>query len=115
MTTQRTRFARTLRKHPTLAEDALWRRVRGSRLEGFKFRWQVPFDRYVADFYCRAAKLIVELDGEQHEWFADYDSGRTEVLERLGVRVIRFTNAELLGDIDALLARIRAELRLPFD
>jgi very-short-patch-repair endonuclease len=57
----------------------------------------------------------VELDGKQHEWFADYDAGRTEILERLGVRVVRFTNDEVCNDLDAVLARIRAELRLPFD
>jgi very-short-patch-repair endonuclease len=112
---ERHQFARALRKHPTRAEDILWTRLRGSRFEGAKFRRQVPIDRYVVDFYCHAAKLVVELDGKQHEWFADYDSGRTEILERLGIRVIRFTNDEVCNDLDAVLARIRAELRLPFD
>jgi very-short-patch-repair endonuclease len=68
----------------------------------------------VADFYCHAAKLVVELDGKQHEWFSSYDAGRTEVLERLGVRIIRFTNEEVGDDIESVLARFRAELRLPF-
>ena len=108
-------FARALRRHPTRAEDILWTQLRGSRFEGAKFRRQVPIDRYVVDFYCHAAKLVVELDGKQHEWFADSDSGRTEILERLGIRVIRFTNDEVCNDLDAVLARIRAELRLPFD
>jgi very-short-patch-repair endonuclease len=112
---ERRQFARALRKHPTRAEDILWTQLRGSRFEGAKFRRQVPIDRYVVDFYCHAAKLVVELDGKQHEWFADYDSGRTEILERLGIRVIRFTNDEVCNDVDAVLARIHAELRLPFD
>ena len=56
----------------------------------------------------------MELDGKQHEWFADYDAGRTEVVESEGVRVLRFTNAEVCDDLDSVLARIRAELRLPF-
>jgi very-short-patch-repair endonuclease len=112
---ERRQFARALRKHPTRAEDILWTQLRGSRFEGAKVRRQVPIDRYVVDFYCHAAKLVVELDGKQHEWFADYDSGRTEILERLGIRVIRFTNDEVCNDVDAVLARIRAELRLPFD
>jgi very-short-patch-repair endonuclease len=112
---ERRQFARALRKHPTRAEDILRTQLRGSRFEGAKFRRQVPIDRYVVDFYCHAAKLVVELDGKQHEWFADYDSGRTEILERLGIRVIRFTNNEVCDDLDAVLARIRAELRLPFD
>jgi very-short-patch-repair endonuclease len=76
---------------------------------------QVPFDRFVVDFYCHAAKLVVELDGKQHEWFADYDAERTTVLESRGVNVIRFTNAEVEGDLDSVLARIRSALRLPFD
>ena len=98
MTSERREFARDLRKHPTRAEDILWRRLRGSRFQGAKFRRQVPFDRYVVDFYCHAAKLVVELDGAQHEWFSDYDAGPREVLERTGVRVLRFTNAEVCGD-----------------
>jgi very-short-patch-repair endonuclease len=114
MASERREFARTLRKHPTRAEDILWQRLRGSHFHGAKFRRQVPFDRFVVDFYCYAAKLVVEIDGVQHEWFADYDEGRTEILERLGVRMLRFTNAEVCDDLDAVLARIREELRLPF-
>ena len=114
MTSERREFARNLRRRPTPAEDILWERLRGSRFRGSKFRRQVPFDRFVVDFYCHAAKLVIELDGKQHEWFSDYDAGRTEVLERLGVRVIRFTNAEVCDDRDSVLGRIDWELRLPF-
>jgi very-short-patch-repair endonuclease len=114
MTSER-QFARALRKQQTRSEDMLWQRLRGARFHGAKFRRQVPFDRFVVDFYCHAAKLVVELDGKQHEWFSDYDAGRTEVLERLGVRVVRFTNEEVAGDLDSVLARIRAALRLPFE
>lgn len=115
MPSERREFARTLRKQITRAEDTLWAQLRGSRFHGAKFRRQVPIDRYIADFYCHAAKLVVELDGRQHEWFSDYDAGRTEILERLGIRVIRFTNIEVCEDLDAVLARIHAELRLPFN
>jgi very-short-patch-repair endonuclease len=114
MAGERRQFARDLRRSPTPAEQILWKALRGGRLQGAKFRRQVPFDRYVIDFSCYLAKLVVELDGRQHEWFADYDAGRTEVLERMGVRVIRFANAEVCNDLDALLAQIRAELRAPF-
>jgi very-short-patch-repair endonuclease len=99
---------------PTPAEEILWKALRGSRLHGAKFRRQVPFDRYVVDFYCHAPKLAVEIDGRQHEWFADYDAGRTEILERMGVRLIGFTNAEICNDFDAALSRILVELRAPF-
>lgn len=107
-------FARALRKQPTEAEEILWERLRGARFHDAKFRRQVPFDRFVVDFYCHAAKLAVELDGKQHEWFADYDAGRTAVIESFGIRVIRFTNAEVRDDLDSVLARIRAEMRLSF-
>jgi very-short-patch-repair endonuclease len=114
MTSERIAFARSLRRQPTRAEGILWAKLRGSRFHGAKFKRQVPFDRYVVDFCCHAAKLAIEIDGKQHDWFADYDRGRTEVLERLGVRVLRFGNEEVCGNLDAVLERIRAALQLPF-
>jgi very-short-patch-repair endonuclease len=91
-----------------------WERLRGSRFFGAKFRRQVPFDSFVVDFYCHSVKLVAELDGAQHASVADYDVGRSEILQSHGVRVIRFTNEEVCGDIDSVLARIRTELRIPF-
>ena len=120
MASEQRGFARALRNQPTCAEALLWEPLRSSRLNAAKFRRQVPFDSYVVDFYCHAAKLVVDPrtairgDGKQHEWFSDYDGGRTEVLERLGVRVIRFTNEEVCDDLDVVLARICEALRLPF-
>ncbi len=100
------------------AEEILWRCLRGSRFHGAKFRRQVPFDRFVVDFYCHAAKLAVAPDcdpGKQHEWFADYDAERTKVLESRGIRIIRFANAEVEGDLNSVLMRICEALRLPFE
>jgi len=114
MTCEHREFARALCKRQTRAEDILWERLRGSRFHGAKFRRQVPFDRFVVDFYCRAAKLVIELDGKQREWFADYDSERTAVLEGFGVSVERFTNEDVCNALDSVLARIRAAMRLPF-
>jgi very-short-patch-repair endonuclease len=114
MVEDRRQFARALRKNPTTAEELPWKALRGSRFHGVKFRRHVPFDRSVVDFYRHAAKLVVELEGKQHEWFADYDAGRTEILERMGLRGIRFTNTEVCDDLDSVLARIHAELRAPF-
>ena len=113
---ERRQFARALRQQMTRAEEILWAELRGSRLHGAEFRRQVPIDRYAADLYCHAAKLAVELDGRQHEWFADYDSGRTKVvLESMGIGMLRVANAEVCDDLDGVLARIRAELLLPLD
>jgi very-short-patch-repair endonuclease len=114
MLSERRQFARALRRQATKAEDILWAQLRASRFHGAKFRRQVPFDRFVVDFYCHAAKLLVEVDGKQHEWFADYDAGRTEILERLGIRILRFTNAEVCDDLDSVLGRIYEEMGLPF-
>ena len=113
MTSERTEFARQLRKDGRRGHS--FGAPCAARFHRAKFRRQVPFDRYVVDFYCHAAKLVIELDGKQHEWLSDYDAGRSEVLERLGVRVMRFTNEEVCADLDSVLARIRQELRLPFD
>lgn len=97
------------------AEDLLWERLRGSRLRAAKFKRQVPIDRYVADFYCHDAKLVVEIDGKQHGWHDPYDEARTKVLEAAGVHVMRFDNREVPHDLDKVLRRIGKELRLPFD
>jgi very-short-patch-repair endonuclease len=104
--------ARRLRRHQTLAEEKLWAIVRGRRLNGFKFRRQVPIDRYFADFVCRDAHLIVELDGPTHEDRAEHDARRTEVLERCGFRVLRFDNEFVLADPGGVTEAICAALRL---
>ena len=115
MAAERIEFARQLRRQPTRSEEILWRRLRGSRFRGAKFRRRVPFDRFVVDFYCHAAKLVVELDGRQHDWYAEYDAERTTILECRNVKVIRFTNAEVEGDLNSVLMRIGEALRLPFE
>ena len=115
MVTEPHAFARRLRKSSTHSEHVLWERLRGSRLKGAKFKRQVPIDRYVVDFFCRSAGLVVELDGRQHEIFAEYDDERSKVLEAAGVHVLRFTNEEVCNDLESVLQRIVAELQLPFE
>ena len=104
--------ARRLRRGQTFAEEKLWAIVRGRRLGGYKFRRQVPVDRYFADFVCRDAHLIVELDGASHEEREDYDARRTEVLECSGFRVLRFSNELVLTDPGEVAEAIGAALRL---
>ena len=79
---------------------------------GCKFRPQVPVDRYVADFACLEAKLIIELDGGQHAEQANYDAARTKVLEYAGFQVLRFWNPRVLQEIDGVLEEIIAALAL---
>ena len=106
-------FARSLRKTPTKAEDVLWQVLRGRRLVGLKFRRQVPFLSYTVDFLCFERKLIVEIDGAQHGWYADYDARRTRELEDHGFAVLRFTNSDVLNDLDTVKLRILTATGFP--
>ncbi|HEX8521034.1 MAG TPA: endonuclease domain-containing protein [Tepidisphaeraceae bacterium] len=91
-------FAREMRYLPTDAEKKLWSILRGRKLGGFKFRRQHPIEGYILDFYCIEQKLAVEADGGQHldEKGKEYDARRTERLGKLGVRVLRFGDDDVL-------------------
>ncbi len=108
-------FARSLRKASTPAEDLLWARLRASRFHGATFKRQVPIDRYIVDFCCHSSRLVVEIDGFQHDWQSPYDENRTRVLESAGFQVLRFANQEVRDDLESVLQRIGDALRLPFD
>ena len=83
-------LARQMRRRPTPAEDLLWKRLRGCQLARFKFYRQHPIDRFIVDFYCPAAALVVEVDGDVHRQQVEADQEREQVLSELGFRVIRF-------------------------
>jgi very-short-patch-repair endonuclease len=108
------RSAREMRSHPTDVERDVWWRLRNRRLGGLKFRRQRPEGRSIADFVCLEAKLVVELDGAQHEGSAA-DLYRTQDLERMGFRVLRFSNDEVRRDIDAVCERILRMARMLID
>ena len=105
-------FARILRKDQTSAEDLLWKRLRGSKLDGYKFRRQHPIKNWIADFYCHEAKLVIEVDGRIHldKQQSQSDEGRTYELEGLGLKVIRFKNEEVISDIKKVLSAIKNHL-----
>src|SRR5688572_28287283 len=88
------------------AEQILWQHLRGRRLDGLKFRRQVPVGPYVADVICHETKLVVELDGPSHEGRAAHDEERTAYLEQQGLRVIRFLNEDVHQDVVAVLRTI---------
>ena len=98
-----------MRKTPAPAEQKLWRCLRDRQLNGFKFRRQHVTGAYIADFYCHAVHLIVEIDGVSHGHRESYDSTRTEILLRGGDRVIRFANEDVHDFLDAVLGEILAE------
>ena len=97
-----------LRNNATQAEKFLWEELKESKLKGKKFRRQHSVSDYIIDFYCSSEKLAIELDGEIHNENdrIKYDKQRTEYLNSLGVRVIRFENQEVLHDISSVLKEI---------
>ena len=103
--------ARRLRRNQTDAERTLWFRLRDRRLSGWKFRRQFPIDRFVVDFFCADAHLIIELDGGQHAARTEADARRTEILEAMGYLVIRFWNNDVMSNIDGVTEEIDAALK----
>ncbi len=104
--------ARQLRRASTEAEQRLWNRLRGGQLKGAKFRRQHPIGPYIADFFCLAAKLVIELDGGGHaaEEQRRADAARTAYLESCGYRVLRFWNNEVVENLDGVLERIAEDI-----
>ena len=106
------RSAREMRSRPTGVEKALWWRLRDRKLGDLKFRRQRPEGSYIVDFVCLEAKLIVEVDGAQHEG-SIADRLRTRDLKRMDFDVVRFSNEEVRADIDAVCARILRIAMMP--
>ena len=105
--------ARQLRRRQTDAEKALWRLLRNRALSGAKFRRQQPIDRYVVDFVCLEANLIIELDGGQHMVNEGADLARTEDLNDLGFRVLRIWNNDMLTNPEGVSRVILKALNAP--
>ena len=103
-------IAKDFRKQPQPSEAVLWNVLRARQLRGFKFRRQQPIGSFVVDFYCDEAGLIVEVDGPIHEHQRDADRQRQELLESLGLRVLRIQADAIISDIDTVLARLDAVL-----
>ncbi len=105
-------FAKQLRSSLTPAEARLWYNLRAKRLAGIKFRRQTVIGPYVADFTCRTAMLVIEIDGDTHGSTAQYDAQRTAYLERHGWSVLRFTNADVLHNLEAVLSTVAQRIPL---
>jgi very-short-patch-repair endonuclease len=104
--TKNTPIARRLRQSQTDAERALWLRLRDRRLAGWKFKRQVPIDRFVVDFCCAGGKLVIELDGGQHAIQTAQDTERTQALSATGYLVLRFWNNDVMTNIEGVLNKI---------
>jgi very-short-patch-repair endonuclease len=98
-------LAAQMRHNPTAAEQKLWQQLRRKSF-GVKFRRQHAIDRFITDFYCAEARLIVEIDGAIHNYTQQEDAIRQAFLESLGLQVLRFSNGDVLQNMDAVLERI---------
>lgn len=114
--------ARELRQTATNAEEILWQQIRNRRL-GWKIVRQKPvlldyFGKkraFVADFYCKEASMVIEIDGNVHTKQMDYDALRTSLLNQKGFRLIRFTNEEIINNLIDVVRRIQDSLTSSID
>ena len=102
------KLAKELRKEETEAEKILWEKLNKNQMLGLQFRRQHPINMFIADFYCAKLKLVIEVDGSIHEIpeYQDHDIGRSEILNDFGITVIRFTNEQIMNEIDYTLEQI---------
>ena len=101
--------AKRLRKKQTEAELILWGALKGRQCADLKFRRQHPIHYYVADFYCHEERLIIEVDGSVHllSNVIEHDKNRTSELERYGVRILRFSNEQVMDNLEEVIDRIK--------
>ncbi|MCF8231181.1 MAG: endonuclease domain-containing protein [Bacteroidales bacterium] len=102
--------AKELRKNMTSEEQKLWDRLRKKQL-GVRFRAQHPIERFIMDFYCHQLKLVIEVDGDIHNFQKEYDLGRNIEIEKYGIKVLRFKNFQIESHIDEVITAIYEEMR----
>ncbi|MGL4513434.1 MAG: endonuclease domain-containing protein [Lacipirellulaceae bacterium] len=98
--------ARSLRRAATAPERILWQVLRNRQIAGLKFRRQHPIESFVVDFCCSEAAIVVEVDGRSHDGQGAYDAARQRRLEEIGVRVLRVSNDDVLGNLEGVLTMI---------
>lgn len=104
--------AKEMRKNPTKAESLLWNELRTKKV-GHKFRQQHPIDNYIVDFVCLSKRLIIEVDGEIHQYQLEKDGERELLLkEKKGFRILRFTNDEVINNRETVLSKIKETLKI---
>lgn len=105
-------LSRVLRKGMTDAERLIWRKIRGRQIKGLQFYRQKPIGEYIVDFYCPKIKLVLEVDGGQHyqdrNIFRDKD--RSDYLNKIGFKVLRFTNIEVFKNIEGVINKVWEEI-----
>ena len=108
----KTILARNLRKNSTMQERRLWNLLKNRQFHNLKFKRQQPIGDYIVDFICKEAKIIIEIDGGQHNEpeNIEYDKSRTKYLNNLGYKVIRFWNNEIYENIEGVVLRLKEEI-----
>jgi very-short-patch-repair endonuclease len=97
--------AHELRRNMTKAEKKIWNELKNKNLFKVRFRRQHPDDIFVVYFYCHELKLAIEIDGSIHleKEVSEYDVGRTHDIGKFGIKILRFTNDEVLNDINEVI------------
>jgi len=105
-------LSRSLRRNMTDAEMFLWSKLRGKQLKGLQFYRQKIIDNFIADFYCPKSKLVIEVDGGQHYSAEgrEKDKKRDDYMASLGITVLRFSDRDVLGQLDVVLEKIWSRL-----
>ncbi|PKM06079.1 MAG: endonuclease [Gammaproteobacteria bacterium HGW-Gammaproteobacteria-5] len=108
-----TALARQNRGNPTPAERMIWREIlRKRQFARFKFLRQKPIGRYIVDFYCSELQLVMEIDGDSHAQSVEYDAKRTKFLNALGLQVIRYSNDDVLNNLEGVYDDLLRQLLL---
>ena len=107
-------LAKQLRERMTQAEILMWDKLKNNQFKGYKFRRQHPIHHFIVDFYCHALKLIIEIDGKYHESEEQKkeDLNRTELLQFQGLKEIRFSNEEVIDDMDLVFKKLEELINL---
>ncbi len=109
--------AKDLRKQETKAEEILWNYLKNRQILGLKFRRQHPIDIFIADFYCHEKRLVIEVDGEIHNTPDNkiYDLSRTDELNNHNIKVIRFTNHQVINNVKEVISEIKKFIQFDCD
>jgi very-short-patch-repair endonuclease len=104
--------AKQLRDHMTPTEKILWEKLKNKQICGVRFRRQHPIETFIVDFYCHAAKLVIEIDGGIHNKTKIYDAMRTEEIEKYDIFVLRYTNEEITANLNRVITDITTHTSL---
>ncbi|HYQ56719.1 MAG TPA: endonuclease domain-containing protein [Draconibacterium sp.] len=104
--------AKQLRSRMTPSEEKLWEHLKRKQICGVRFRRQHPIETFIVDFYCHAAKLAIEIDGDIHNKTKDYDNRRTKEIEKYKIAVLRYTNEEIKSSLKKVIADITSYTKL---